>query len=116
MYQEAEVRRGAALLDEKEPAWRKRFNPEALNMADLYECVLGQVFGHYLTGHKRLFGELPEPNNTTTAVRYGFVVPSELWERNEEFDQANEKLGKTWKALTPHESRQAVIESTPQLV
>lgn len=40
-----EVRRGAALLDEKEPGWRDRISPADLQMGDCARCVVGQVRG-----------------------------------------------------------------------
>lgn len=54
-----EVRRGAALLDEKEPGWRDRIAPGALKMDDCRVCIVGQVLGlegvsptHYLKAHR----------------------------------------------------------------
>lgn len=39
------VRKGAALLDEKEPGWRDRIVPAELTMSDCAKCVIGQVLG-----------------------------------------------------------------------
>ena len=49
------ARRGAELLDERLPGWRKRIRPDELDMADECNCVLGQVLGGY-SGGKKLLG------------------------------------------------------------
>jgi hypothetical protein len=48
------IARGAAFLDEKQPGWRERIDLEALNLASLENCVLGQVFGHFDGGFAAL--------------------------------------------------------------
>ena len=42
------VRRGIDLLDEHGPSdWRERIDVESLEMANVFSCVIGQVFGAY---------------------------------------------------------------------
>jgi hypothetical protein len=53
MNQEA-VRKGAALLDERKPGWRKLVDPDNLHM--LNHCILDQVYGDYFVGLRELFG------------------------------------------------------------
>lgn len=42
--------RGAALLDLHTPGWAASIAPEALSVADVERCVLGQVYGCYRDG------------------------------------------------------------------
>lgn len=51
------VAAGAALLDEKMPGWHARIRLPELNLGSECQCVLGQVYGHYLTGLKALWPE-----------------------------------------------------------
>jgi hypothetical protein len=39
------VARGAALLDERAPGWRRRIDWDAVDMSDCRACVLGQAVG-----------------------------------------------------------------------
>lgn len=73
------VRRGAALLDERIPDWFSRIDLDRLDISDGFSCVLGQVTGkHYSLGlvtvglHTRdlpVFEEGPH---------HGFTVPFNL--------------------------------------
>jgi hypothetical protein len=49
-----EIKAGMALLDKKVPGWREKANPNSLDMAYCFSCILGQVFGEYLYGLKKL--------------------------------------------------------------
>jgi hypothetical protein len=70
------ARRAAERLDVVRPGWYRRVDRLTLNMASLYNCVLGQVFGSYVAGVKLLFGaRLFEPE--LLAFNGGF--PVELW-------------------------------------
>lgn len=44
------VARGAALLDQADPGWQDRINPLTLNIADPFNCVLGQLYGMFSYG------------------------------------------------------------------
>lgn len=46
MYEER-VARGATLLDERVPDWATRVDVKSLDVWNLENCVLGQLFGHY---------------------------------------------------------------------
>jgi hypothetical protein len=46
--------KGAAVLDGPRPGWYRRVNIEALDLNDCFECVVGQVFGHYTDGREAL--------------------------------------------------------------
>jgi hypothetical protein len=38
------VRRGAALLDRREPGWASKVNIRTLDVSSRYRCVLGQIY------------------------------------------------------------------------
>ena len=63
----AEVRRGEGKLDEVNPNWYTQVNPLTLDMHDIDNCVLGQVYGDYAHGLSRLW--LDDPSRT-----YGFTT------------------------------------------
>lgn len=75
MYQQEQVARGIALLDEKEPGWRKKFDPSTLAMETIERCVLGQVYGTVSRGQFIL------GLTWDTAVGYGFGIPRSEYER-----------------------------------
>lgn len=43
---EAEIARGALLLDKEIPGWRNQLILDELDVQDIYKCVLGQL-GHF---------------------------------------------------------------------
>jgi hypothetical protein len=48
------VERGAALLDERRPGWWDEVDVGRLDFDSCEECVLGQLWGSYGSGKKRL--------------------------------------------------------------
>ncbi len=95
MYQQEQVERGIALLDEKKPTWREKFDPDALEMSWYTTCTLGQVFGGYEDG-LWVLGITHEQ-----APTYGLELPSmpsNTREREAAFGKYRD-LGETWKAL-----------------
>jgi hypothetical protein len=48
------VQSGARFLDLMCPDWEVRVDPVALSMVDGQRCVLGQLFGHYQSGLRKL--------------------------------------------------------------
>ena len=79
------VKAGARFLDEREPGWFNRFEPENLrnlNMHDEYTDVLGVLFNSFHQGLANLFPELiayPFPDDAVyeEAAKYGFDVTIE---------------------------------------
>lgn len=68
------VRRGARLLDERQPGWHRQVNQSFLDLADSGVCVLGQLHGGY--GHGlAVLGFLFDGS----AQKYGFDADF-LWE------------------------------------
>jgi hypothetical protein len=53
------AQRGFDRLMQEDPsgAWLDRVNPVQLNILHVYDCVLGQVYGHYENGLSRLWPE-----------------------------------------------------------
>lgn len=49
-----DVARGVALLDADRPGWRHLVDVKQLDMWDYKRCVLGQVYGDYLSGVREL--------------------------------------------------------------
>src|SRR5271169_5578745 len=49
MTPEERARAGAALCEEKIPAWRDEIDPGILNIADSGSCILGQLGGGVMT-------------------------------------------------------------------
>jgi len=47
---EARVLKGIRFLDSNKPGWRDSIEIEMLDLSDISECVLGQVFGSYEEG------------------------------------------------------------------
>jgi hypothetical protein len=71
------VARGAALLDEKEPGWRQKVNPELLEMRSECGCIIGQALDDpvYARGLLRLGIDEEDEDS-----RHGFdVSPGEGW-------------------------------------
>lgn len=50
----ARVRRGAALLDRKIPGWAKKIDAHRIEIHCCYNCILGQLYGHYDDGFHAL--------------------------------------------------------------
>lgn len=48
------VRLGAALLDHKQPDWRKRIDTANLDLEDTRNCIIGQLYGYYINGLEQL--------------------------------------------------------------
>src|SRR6266567_1072053 len=97
MYQQEQVERGIALLDEKKHNWREKFVPAALEMSWYTTCILGQVYGGYENGLWFL-GISHEQ-----APAYGFelpTMPSNPRERGLNMSKYRD-LGETRKALVP---------------
>jgi hypothetical protein len=71
------VARGAAFLDEKAPGWEKRINTQILDVADPAVCVVGQIYGGWERGLRKM--ELNESPYVFT-FNHGFQDPSDTAE------------------------------------
>jgi hypothetical protein len=73
------VTRGALLLDELVPGWERRITKKLL-MSSPCSCILGQLYGGYDQGKRRVFGEMmPSWMTSEESVNHGFdVSPNHL--------------------------------------
>lgn len=83
------VRRGIRLLDRVNPSWFRQISLDKFNLKSISQCVLGQVYGGFFDGMKKLAQtairkavgpldleferDVPEIN----ATYYGFNVPNQ---------------------------------------
>jgi hypothetical protein len=68
------IERGIAVLDANVTDWREKIDLDTLSLDDIESCVLGQVFGSYLTGAF----DLGIDGSYDEAVAYGFERPKIL--------------------------------------
>lgn len=64
------ARRGARFLDKQDPAWPTKIDQEKLDIACAKNCVLGQLYGSYADGWRKL------PEGQALDIVYGFAAPS----------------------------------------
>jgi hypothetical protein len=70
MYEDR-VEKGAALLDRARPGWEREVSPQALLMCSGCDCVLGQLYGHFLAG----IDALGVDGRKAAQVDHGFYLP-----------------------------------------
>ncbi len=75
------VLRGVALLDEKVPDWRERIDKSRLSMRNMNRCILGQIFGHFIVGERKL---------NISPRNYGFMSDTDT-------DYSYRKLNQLWR-------------------
>jgi len=64
------VSNGAALLDEVSPGWEKLIDLDILDLSDGHSCIVGQVFGDWITGLDHITSI--RRSIWTDAKQYGF--------------------------------------------
>lgn len=90
------VKKGAAILDQKFPDWIWRINIDELDIQNSKYCVLGQLFGSYTKGLKKIGFD-----NDWKEYHYGFLditgvlLPQWFW--NNVPNWFGVKLSKCWK-------------------
>lgn len=67
------IQRGMAFLDRKCPDWQYRVSLQKLNMRYAQSCILGQLFGDYNVGVKKL------KISDATAYKLGFLPLCQRW-------------------------------------
>lgn len=67
---EQRVANGAKLLDEREPRWFTMVDLEVFNIVSIDTCILGQVYGGFVTGCR----ELGIEGNRAEEERLGFEL------------------------------------------
>lgn len=94
LFMEKEVRRGIALLNEKQPGWSDRIEREHLRMSNTDDCVLGQLYGDYYDG-------VDELEISGQEYEYGFDL--------KRYDVGEwEDLRNTWLTLMPKRAESLV--------
>ncbi len=94
------ARQGARFLDQAEPGWEGRINPQGLDMADGNVCIVGQVFGSFMQGSRDLYSRDTGQANAeawSTSVcawsqRHGFYI-------NDDVDYGYHDLQQAWELL-----------------
>lgn len=68
------VQRGAAYLDEVDPGWYRRVDPDTLSLDSGEHCVLGQLHGEFRLGLGRshVLNLSSGPQASLSPVAYGF--------------------------------------------
>lgn len=82
---------GAELLDYERPGWRDEIDLDELNLSDMYNCVLGQVYGSFTAGIRVL--DIDSKGRDYEAS-YGFEVSCA--EAEEDEYTAYDRLTLTW--------------------
>lgn len=73
----------ANYLDRLEPGWAAKVNPLTLNLKSFKLCVLGQVFGNYVTG-LHCWNESTKPGGVDVFVGSGVIkthLVKKAWRR-----------------------------------
>jgi len=83
---EQRVANGATWLDGRTPDWAILINPDALDIGDEHQCVLGQVFGNYFDA----------PRDATVASD-GIYLANQRGFSTVKFDDL-EPLAEAWRA------------------
>lgn len=73
---EVAVGYGAKFLDTHRPGWAEKVDPEKLEMMSKCHCVLGQLYGYYLTG----LNELGVERVVEDPYMLGFTLPFDSWD------------------------------------
>lgn len=84
-YAEARAARGAAYLDDVDPGWFERVDPETLALGDGHCCVLGQLHGEFRLGLGRTailqFGSAPRASLSPVSLGFhGVTGVPERWQ------------------------------------
>lgn len=106
---QARARRGAALLDDRDPGWAARIDARTLALEDGRACVLGQLWGEYQQGlgRSRVLDLSSAPGRFVSPVDLGFQAISDLGHAAEDLDYAF--LTRAWRL----EVEQRAVSTAP---
>lgn len=92
------VRRGAEYLDERDPGWHRRINPDTLELGSGDRCVLGQLHGEFRLGLGRsgVLSLSSAPRASLSPVAHGFKCVGDVSEEWQAHDYA--LLTQAWRA------------------
>jgi hypothetical protein len=101
------VHRGATYLDDVDPGWDARLDPETLELSDGTCCILGQLHGDFRLGLGRsaLFDLSSAPRASLSPVRLGFLCRQDVPEKLQAQDYAY--LNRAWRAELSQRRRKA---------
>lgn len=85
------VNNGAKLLDKKCPGWFLKIDLKKLDLADCFNCVLGQLFGDYAEGKIQLFNNIQTTKATKQSRECGFTSSFS------DFTQNTKNLSQLWR-------------------
>ena len=93
----ARAGRGAALLDDQDPGWAGRVDPDGLHLSDGRACVLGQLHGDYRRGlgRARVLDLSSAPGRFVSPVDLGFQAVGDLGGAAEALDYTH--LTRAWR-------------------
>ena len=105
------VRRGVRLLDREAPGWEGRVRADMLVMVSQKLCVLGQLYGDYITGLDmlNLLSEPFEDMDFDKIASHGFCLNP-----NQYLLQSYDDLSRAWRDfIKKRRARIAKAEPTP---
>jgi len=110
-YARQRVRRGATYLDDLDPDWHRRVDPDTLELANGQACVLGQLHGDFRMGLGRAqilnFTSAPRPS--LSPVAYGFQCLQRVPDAAQ--DQDYKLLNQAWQeAIRERQRKEAVSQ------
>lgn len=89
--------RGARYLDDVDPDWFWHIDPDMLELGNGHACVLGQLYGSFITGLSRVrlinFSSTPRPERSPVAL--GFLCLRGVCQALQEQDY--EYLNQAWQ-------------------
>lgn len=91
------VGRGAAYLDDADPGWYRRVDPQTLSLSSGRHCVLGQLHGEFRLGLGRshLVSMSSAPRASLSPVAYGFKCVENVPDEWQAYDY--DLLTEAWK-------------------
>lgn len=97
-YAQTRVGRGADYLDEVDPGWHRRVDPDTLELSSGSSCILGQLHGDFRMGLSRsqLINLSSAPRASLSPVSYGFQCVSGVDDAAQDRDYAY--LNQAWQA------------------
>jgi len=105
------VRRGATYLDDLDPDWHGRVDPDTLELANGQACVLGQLHGDFRMGLGRaqILNLTSAPRPSLSPVAYGFQCLQRVPDAAQ--DQDYDLLNQAWQeAIRERQRKDAVSQ------
>lgn len=89
---EQNIQKGVEFLDQNYPNWLDKVDVSELDLSDCHQCIMGQLFGHYIKGKRKYGGEKMK--------KFGFSVEIGLLS-----DKQFEQLTEEWKQAIKHKKQ-----------